>query len=72
MPCYYRWLQVIKLIIDTRKLASIKNRPNSLILHLPTKFVKEAGFNPNDMVQVIFDDLKKEIKIVKKVRNVEV
>lgn len=58
------------MIVDIRKLAAIRDRPNSLVLHLPTEFAKEAGFEPNQIVQVIFGS--EEIKIVKSIKKVEI
>jgi hypothetical protein len=57
------------MIVDTRKLSLMKERPRSTVLYLPTEFVKEAGFIPDQMVQVIFGH--NEIKIVKDIKSVE-
>jgi len=58
------------MIVDTRKLSLMKERPKSTVLYLPTEFVKKAGFNPDQIVQVIFGD--NEIKIVKEIRSIEI
>jgi intein-encoded DNA endonuclease-like protein len=58
------------MIVDTRKLSLMKERPKSTVLYLPTEFVKIAGFSPDQMVQVIFGD--NEIKIVKDIKSVEI
>ena len=57
------------MIVDTRKLSLMKERPKSTVLYLPTEFVKKAGFDPNQIVQIIFGD--NEIKIVKNIKSVE-
>lgn len=57
------------MIVDTRKLSLMKERPKSTVLYLPTEFVKKAGFTPDQMVQVVFGD--NEIKIVKDIKSVE-
>jgi hypothetical protein len=61
---------MVKMIVDTRKLSLMKERPRSTVLYLPTEFVKKAGFSPDQIVQVIFGD--NEIKIVKDIKSVEI
>ena len=57
------------MIVDMRKLSLMKERPKSTVLYLPTEFVKKAGFDPNQVVQIIFGN--NEIKIVKDIKSVE-
>ena len=57
------------MIVDMRKLSLMKERPKSTVLYLPTEFVKKAGFDPNQVVQIIFGN--NDIKIVKDIKSVE-
>lgn len=57
------------MIVDARKLSLMKERPKSIVLYLPTEFVKKAGFIPDTLVQVIFGD--NEIRIVKDIKSIE-